>query len=54
MDLPVKTSVHPSPSNDPWFNDHDNIASVMRGIEDAKQGRMKTYSEEQIKSLLGV
>jgi hypothetical protein len=27
---------NPSPSSHPWFDNPENIASVMRGIEDAK------------------
>lgn len=30
---------NPSPSGDTWFDNPENIASIMRGIEDVKQGR---------------
>lgn len=30
---------NPSPSNDPWFDVPENIASLNRGIEDTKEGR---------------
>lgn len=52
--LNMQETSNPSPSNDPWFNDPDNIASVMRGIEDAKQGRSQTYTIEEIKKLLDI
>lgn len=44
---------NPSPTADPWFNKPENIASVMRGIEDIKHGRTKTYTIDEIKELLG-
>lgn len=44
---------NPSPSGDPWFDDPENMASLDRGIEDAKQGRSKYYTIDEIKSLLG-
>lgn len=52
--ISVEVSTNPSPSGDPWFNDSENMGSVMRGIEDAKQGRTKAYSMDEIKNLLGV
>lgn len=52
--LSVEVSTNPSPSGDPWFDDPENMASVMRGIEDAKQGRTKVYTMDEIKNLLGV
>ena len=39
--LSIEVSTNPSPSGDPWFDDPENMASVMRGIEDAKQGRVQ-------------
>ncbi len=44
---------NPSPSGDPWFDDPENMASLNRGIEDAKQGRSKYYTMDEIRSLLG-
>ncbi|QIU93417.1 hypothetical protein [Bacteroides faecium] len=52
--ISVEVSTNPSPSGDPWFDDSENMESVMRGIEDAKQGRTKAYSMDEIKNLLGV
>lgn len=52
--ISVEVSTNPSPSGDPWFDDPENMESVMRGIEDAKQGITKAYSMDEIKNLLGV
>ncbi|KAA6328115.1 hypothetical protein EZS27_022961 [termite gut metagenome] len=35
-----KLSENPSPSGDIWFDDPENMASVMRGIEDVKAGKV--------------
>jgi len=52
--LSIEVSTNPSPSGDPWFDDPENMTSVMRGIEDAKQGRVTAYTIDDIKNLLGV
>ena len=52
--LSIEVSTNPSPSGDPWFDDPENMASVMRGIEDAKQGSVTAYTIDDIKNLLGV
>ena len=52
--LSIEVSTNPSPSGDPWFDDPEYMASVMRGIEDAKQGRVTAYTIDDIKNLLGV
>lgn len=52
--LSIEVSTNPSPSGDPWFDDPENMASVMRGIEDAKQGIVTAYTIDDIKNLLGV
>ena len=52
--LSIEVSTNPSPSGDPWFDDPENMASVMRRIEDAKQGRVTAYTIDDIKNLLGV
>jgi hypothetical protein len=45
---------NPSPSGDPWFDNPKNMASVMRGIEEAKQGQTKACTTDDIRNLLGV
>ncbi|KAA6321136.1 hypothetical protein EZS27_029174 [termite gut metagenome] len=47
-------SANPSPSGDPWFDDLENMASLNRGIEDIKHGRVREFSSEELKALLGI
>ena len=49
-----EVSTNPSPSGDGWFDDPDNMASVMRGIEDAKQGRTKAYTIDEMRKMLDI
>ncbi len=50
----VEVSENPSPSGDPWFDDPENMASVIRGVEEMKAGKGRTYSMDEIRTLLGV
>lgn len=50
----VAVDENPSPSGDPWFNDPENMASVMRGVAEMKAGKGRAYSMEEIRELLGV
>lgn len=50
----VEVTENPSPSGDPWFNDPENMASVLRGLDDLKAGRGRAYSMEEINELLGL
>ena len=50
----VEVRENPSPSGDPWFNDPDNMASVMRGVAEMKAGKGRAYSMDEIRKLLGV
>lgn len=43
---------NPSPSGDPWFDDPENIAMVMRGMEDAKAGRGREVTAEEIRKMI--
>lgn len=52
--ISVEVRENPSPSGDTWFNDPDNMASVKRGVEEMKAGKGKTYSMDEIRTLLGV
>lgn len=52
--LNVQIADNPSPSNDPWFDEPENMAAVRRGIEDIENGRSKTYTVEEIKKLLEI
>lgn len=50
----IEVNENPSPSGDPWFNDPENIASANRGIEDMKAGKVRAYSMDEIRDMLGV
>jgi hypothetical protein len=43
---------NPSPTGDEWFNNPENIAEVEAGIEEAKQGKVKAYTIDEIKDAL--
>lgn len=45
---------NPSPSNDPYFNDHRNIESIERGKAQAEAGQYTEYSSEELKRKLGL
>lgn len=50
----IEVTENPSPSGDPWFTDPANLASVERGIEDYKAGRVKRVTPDEIRSMLGL
>ncbi len=52
--LSIEVSENPSPSEDPWFNDPENMASVERGIQEMKAGKGHAYSMDEIRTMLGV
>lgn len=52
--ISVEVSENPSPSEDQWFNNSENIASIKRGIEEMEAGKGRAYSMEEIRNLLGV
>ncbi|MBD5358151.1 MAG: hypothetical protein HDR88_14350 [Bacteroides sp.] len=52
--ISVEISENPSPSGDPWFDNAENMASVRRGIEEMKAGKGRTYSMDELRTLLGV
>ncbi|MCI7314797.1 MAG: hypothetical protein PUI86_03350 [Bacteroidales bacterium] len=43
-----------SPSNDPWFDDEENLNLLKRGINDIQSGNSRIYSVPEIKMLLGL
>ncbi|MDR2979680.1 MAG: prevent-host-death protein [Bacteroidales bacterium] len=49
-----KLDENPSPSGDPWFDNPENLAHVLQGIEDAKAGRVVKMSTDDVKSMLGL
>lgn len=52
--LSIEVSANPSPSGDLWFDDPDNVASVMRGVDEMKAGKGTAYSMDELRTLLGV
>ncbi len=52
--LEIENTANPSPSNDPWFNAPDNMASIERGIEESKNADVKTYTIDEIRELLDI
>ena len=52
--LELENTANPSPSNDPWFNAPDNMASIEGGIEESPNGDVKTYTINEIRELLDI
>ncbi|MDE5876973.1 MAG: hypothetical protein K2H47_05695 [Muribaculaceae bacterium] len=52
--ISVEISTNPSPSDDPWFDDPENIAELDEGIRQHKEGKTKAYTIEEIRELLGI
>ena len=47
-----KNSDNPSPSGDPWFDDPLNIATVMEGIQSAKEENCVSLEESPVLSAI--
>lgn len=52
--LTCKAEENPSPSNDPWFDDPENMKIVKRGIKELEEGKGKVYTASQLKARLGL
>ena len=52
--LEIENTANPSPSNDPWFNAPDNMASIKCGIEESPNGDVKTYTIDEIREHLDI
>lgn len=52
--IAVEISENPSPSNDEWFDDPQNMESVNKGISEMKEGKTKAYSMSEIRDALGI
>lgn len=50
----MEVSENPSPSDDKWFDNAENMKSVQRGVAQMRAGKTKAYSMNEIKELLGV
>lgn len=48
------SSFNPSPSGDAYWDDVRNVQDMEESVEQAKQGKLKTYSIDDIKSTLGI
>lgn len=44
---------NPSPSNDPWFDNPENVKMVKCGMRQLEQGEGKVYTASQLKARLG-
>ncbi len=52
--IAIEVSENPSPSGDPWFDDPANMAELKEGIRQHKEGKMKAYTMDEIRTLLGL
>ena len=52
--ISIEVTENPSPSGDTWFNDPENMSSVKRGIEEMEAEKVRAYSMDEIKNILGV
>ena len=52
--IAIEVTENPSPTEDEWFADAENIKSLNKGIQEMKEGKGKAYSIEEIRNLLGV
>jgi len=55
VELVVKEKLeNPSPSNDPWFDDPENMKKVLRGIQECKEGKAVERSVAEIEEFFGI
>ncbi|MDD4968112.1 MAG: hypothetical protein PHT07_01655 [Paludibacter sp.] len=54
--VPRGTSIpdNPSPSNDPYFDNPQNIAQIEIAIQEVKEGKVSPLTKDNQKELLGV
>ena len=52
--IAIEVTENPSPTEDEWFADSENIKSVDRGISEIKEGKGKAYTIDEIRDILGV
>lgn len=43
----VELKENPSPSGDPWFDNRENMATIRRGMEDIKHGKVYKMREDE-------
>lgn len=47
-------SFNPSPSGDPWFDDPENMAIFLRGVEEERQGLSTEHTIEELREMIGL
>lgn len=52
--IKIEVTENPSPSNDPWFKDPDNMADLDESIRQHKAGKTKAITMDEIRDILGV
>ncbi len=52
--ISIEVHENPSPSDDEWFENADNMESVNRGIQEMKEGQGRAYTMDEIRKSLGV
>ena len=52
--ISVEVKENPSPTNDEWFNNPENLTELDKGIQEMKEGKTKAYTMAEIKNILGV
>lgn len=52
--IKIEIAENPSPSNDSWFKDADNIADLDESIRQHKEGKTRAFTMDEIKDILGV
>jgi hypothetical protein len=52
--ITLQVTSNPSPSNDPWFDNPENLKSLDNGIQQMKNGEGKAYTLDELKELLDV
>ena len=50
----VKVHENPSPSGDVWFDNPANITELDEGIRQSKEGKTKSYTIDELRTILKV
>ena len=52
--IAIEISEHPSPSRDEWFENPKNISEIKDALKEAETSGTKTYTLDELHSILGV
>ena len=52
--ISVEVHENPSPSDDEWFDNAENVESVRRGVQEMSEGKGKAFTMDEIRERLGV